>query len=239
MASREFHGSGERPRFHFAHNSRSLFAFGIQPAQPIAERKLAFIQFDADINTPLLHQFEGEHLATDGIISPDEKHIITRNTDRTAPPEVTIWDTGTRKEIKTLKVAPKRLYDMALSPRGTLLATAGDDGAVHFWDMKKLQELVTPNRYFHEGIDYVKFSPDGKYLVTYGTVEFDRTKPFPENYHGILKVWDAPEAARSPSSEPPLHTEVLADGTIRYTYADGYISYYKPPQEEKPPAAGK
>ena len=122
-------------------------------------------------------RFEGMHTAIYGTATRDGKHIVTWN----GSPEVIIWDTESRREIATLAVSTKKVYDVTLTPAGDAIVTAGDDGEVKFWNVADHKQLDTKLKYKHDGVDQVQFSPDGKYLVTAGS--------------GWLKVWDAPDLA--------------------------------------------
>ena len=64
----------------------------------------------------------------------------------------------------------------ALSPDGTMFATAGDDKLAHIWDATTGEELLTL-RGHSEWIVKVAFNPNGTRLATFSA-------------DGILKVWD-------------------------------------------------
>jgi WD40 repeat protein len=205
-------GGGPPSSLCFAHDSKTLFTFpGV--LLEYEGKKIAFMQFRFLASLPKALYFEGDRKAVDGLISPNEKHVITWN----GSPAVTIWDIETRKEIHVLNVAPNKLYDIALSPTGTVLATAGDDDEVKLWDMKTHAQVKTEKLFRHEGVDGVQFSTDGKYLVTYNGDD------------GWLKVWDAPAIARDPlrsgTLQKPVHVEVRSDGTVRREWPDGHITY--------------
>ena len=58
------------------------------------------------------------------------------------------------------------LYSIALSPKHNLLAAVGSQGIAHLWDAESYQPLGLP---FHqedaEGLQWVSFSPNGRYLA--------------------------------------------------------------------------
>jgi hypothetical protein len=67
---------------------------------------------------------------------------------------------------------PRGCNRLAFSPDGRLIATAGEDGQVRFWDVASRKERGKPLwLYFpptHQRVWHVAFSPDGKTLVTGG-----------------------------------------------------------------------
>jgi WD40 repeat protein len=146
---------------------------------PTKEKELKFLQIRIAQSYEL--GFESTRSAIDGRVTPDGNFLITWN----GSPDVTIWNIEERAEETVLQVAPQALYDLAMSPTGGYLATAGDDGVVKFWDLNTRDLRPTKKDYIHPKIDFVRFSPDGKYLIT-GSDD------------GLLKVWDAPEFIRIP-----------------------------------------
>lgn len=193
----------------FAHDSKSLFVFfgGVKEAKPntlVALQIVFELPFD-----PVIRRFVGEYSAIHGVAVPDEKHLITWN----GSPNVSIWDLQSRKEIAVLQAAPKNLLDITLSPRGTILATAGDDAEIKFWDWAKQELKQTKQPYCHDDVRRMQFSKDGKYLIT-------------ASNSGLLKVWDAPEFAWDEGMNPE-RIEISADGTIRDVFPDGLIRYRK------------
>src|SRR5208337_2509186 len=68
------------------------------------------------------------------------------------------------------------VWDIACSPDGKRLATAGDDGTVRIWDAENLEELRVL-RGHDEAVFTVVFSPDGQWLASAGD-------------GGTIKLWD-------------------------------------------------
>jgi len=58
----------------------------------------------------------------------------------------------------------KAIVEMAYSPQGDILATAGDDDVINIWDMKRMNKICTL-RGFAERIAGLGFSDDGRRLV--------------------------------------------------------------------------
>src|SRR5262249_32478016 len=63
---------------------------------------------------------------------------------------------------------PQIMAPVSLAPEGKTLATAGQDGHIHLWELTTLKEigkLVGPGVSMRD----VQFSPDGKWLVSAAT----------------------------------------------------------------------
>jgi WD40 repeat protein/DNA-binding SARP family transcriptional activator/tRNA A-37 threonylcarbamoyl transferase component Bud32 len=114
------------------------------------------------------------------VFSPDGTHLAVAGGRRTGfvSGEMGIWDLVSRRQVLQLRTppyTPERLValisDMAFSPHGELLATAGaDDGTVRLWDAKTGRQVGTPLfRYpgaMHAKLMTVAFSADGRWLAT-------------------------------------------------------------------------
>ncbi len=77
--------------------------------------------------------------------SMDWKTIIS--VSKTQPYTISLWNSTTGKEIKSIPTNFKYLQYVALSPKGNILATVDFDG-IHLWDVNKSQLLATiPGRF--------------------------------------------------------------------------------------------
>jgi eukaryotic-like serine/threonine-protein kinase len=72
--------------------------------------------------------------------------------------------------------APSEVYDARFSPDGTLLLTAGQDGAARIWDSVTGKPLGTPLEHPNE-VNWAAFSPDGKLIAT-------------ASDDGMIRLWD-------------------------------------------------
>ena len=90
--------------------------------------------------------------------------------------EIKLWDAATGHE--TLNIDGKDLfYDVAFSPEGSRIATAGADKLVRVWDAKSRQELLICSGHTDRVLG-VAFSPSGTRIASFGA-------------EGTVRVWDA------------------------------------------------
>ncbi|MEJ1932126.1 NB-ARC domain-containing protein [Nostoc sp. NIES-2111] len=88
--------------------------------------------------------------------------------------EVNFQNTAFDKSVFAKSV--KRVYSLALSPDGKLLATGDQDGQIHLWQIADGKNLLTFKA--HENwVWTVAFSPDGQTLASGG-------------HDGLVKLWD-------------------------------------------------
>lgn len=82
-----------------------------------------------------------------------------------APGNVTLWDTATGKERRSLTVPTACVLTVAISPDGRMLASGGIDPAVRLWEVATGKERHALKG--HEGRVYaLAFSPDGRHLAS-------------------------------------------------------------------------
>jgi WD40 repeat protein/DNA-binding XRE family transcriptional regulator len=181
----EAHSGGVR-RTVYSPNGTRLATAGIDGTAKV---------FDANTGKDYL-TLSGHDESVFGIAySPDGKRLATASFDKT----VKVWDAKTGQELLTLSKMGHgdgivgNLYsgvlDIAFSPDGTRLASAGADGTAIVWDAITGQELLTLSNH-GVGLTNLAFSPDGRRLLT--ASDTDLTLGIPESGFADAQatMWD-------------------------------------------------
>lgn len=100
------------------------------------------------------------------LYSPDGKTIAVSSDDR----EITLWEAGTGKMLRTLAGHTKQVRTIAFSPDGRSLASSAGDDVVILWDISTGQQLkqFASDPQYHSPVYEVAFSPDGTKLAIAG-----------------------------------------------------------------------
>jgi WD40 repeat protein len=109
--------------------------------------------------------------------SPDSSRLASGAIDGT----VKLWNSETGDELLSLKGHTDRVWNVAFSPNGRQLASAGG-GVAKIWDISTGQEALSLVGGFGRGI---AFSPDGRRLAGGG---MDNT----------VKIWDVTPLLEKP-----------------------------------------
>lgn len=155
------------------------------------------------------------------IWTTDGKKVVTGSFDHSAK----LWDATSGAMIREFKGYKEKdfekghrdgIFCVALSPDGKTLATGSSDRRILLWnvaDGSVIKELANPNFKIgqdataHPGWVYgIRFSPDGKQLISIGTAPRNR---------GFLAVWNLADGKvlSTQDSEGPIYSLALsADG---------------------------
>ncbi len=158
----------------FSRDSLSLFAFLSTPADE--KERVRFYELSIGREPVAVR---GTSRALTGICLSDKAQLVTRNEG----PALTVWDLSRRQQTKVVRVANEKLYDIALSPAGGVLAIAGDEDQAKFLDVSDWQLLPTKFPFIHKGIDFIGMDTVGDIVIT-------------ASDDGRLKAWKSPEFIR-------------------------------------------
>jgi WD40 repeat protein len=123
--------------------------------------------------------------------SPDGKVLASiGHGDRT----LRLWDVATRQELYRLTPPPRVLWHLAFTRDSRVLALAGPDPQVHFWEVpsgKELPKMAGPElgKRQSSGIYALAFSPGGERLLT--TDNYGKVFVWERDTGRLVKEWQA------------------------------------------------
>ena len=143
-----------------------VFALISDPARSISREKAE------PIARPELVLQTGHAMRVDGIaFSPDGQLLASGSADNT----IKLWDTVSKREVRTLAGHTGGIKAVAFRPDGQWLASGAIDANIKFWDVATGKELRNLNG--NGSVSTVAFSPDGRWFAA-GNMEKE------------IKLWD-------------------------------------------------
>jgi WD40 repeat protein len=120
--------------------------------------------------------------------TPDGRHLVCGHHPSDKPSTLFVLDTETW-EVKARTDHAARIFDVAISHDGSLMATAGADHTIHLWDTSTWKVVNVLKGHLHE-VSSVAFSPDDSLLYSGGK-------------DGAIREWStSPKKKRDPVLVP-------------------------------------
>ena len=77
-----------------------------------------------------------------------------------------LWDIPHQKRIDVWEAHPRWLRELAFRPDGKLLASGDSKGLIRLWDLDTRQLIGELNSPLSQGVEALRFTPDGKTLIS-------------------------------------------------------------------------
>lgn len=144
-----------------------------------------------DIGTKkVIHQFfvANNNSVYSLAFSSDSRYLAFGNSNHT----ITLWDLEPLSYLCETIRGTGSINDISYNPANGILASAGDDGIINFWNTVTKKPISEPLVAHDDGVTTIDFSPDGRLLASGGRDQ-------------AVLLWDV--AKQTPISEPLLgHT---------------------------------
>lgn len=108
----------------------------------------------------LVRAFLGHQSEVNTVVMVSETALASASDDGT----VRIWDIRSGRQITILDAKDGKVFGLAASADGQLLASDGAGGRIHLWDLESGTRLWTSDAHPHR-VQSLSFSPDGRSLV--------------------------------------------------------------------------